>query len=105
MPRLFLQHRNARLYGYKMSENRNKDFLVADIESCGIPYRNENGYSYLEIRKRVGALRINWVSYEDLLETQFGTDLDIVRRWSSDRHGRQGSAPQRERAALHPGSK
>jgi hypothetical protein len=79
-PRLFLEHRNARLYGYKMSEYLNSELLIEDIERCCIPWRNQPAYSYPNIQERVGALRLNWVCYEELLEPQLGTGLDIVRR-------------------------
>lgn len=77
-PRIFLKSPNARLYGYKMREYEDHEKILADIEQCRIPRREDSGYSYPDLRGRLKALRINWVSYEELLEPEMGTDLDIV---------------------------
>jgi len=77
-PRLFKQNRNTRLYGHKMREYADPEKLLADINQCRIPCRADSGYAYPNLRERVGALRLNWIAYEDLLEPEFGNDLDIV---------------------------
>jgi hypothetical protein len=81
-PRLFLEkeNKNARLYGYKMSEYReNPERILADINQCKIEWRPGFGPEHLDLRTRLAALHLNWVSYEDLLEPEMGADLDIVR--------------------------
>lgn len=77
-PRLFMQHPNARLYGYKMREYFDHEKLLTDIKQCCIPCRSNSGYIYPDLLDRLGALRMKWVCYEDLLEPEFGTNLDIV---------------------------
>jgi hypothetical protein len=52
--------------------------LLADIDLCRIACRNDSGFVYPDLRKRVKALRLNWACYEDLLEQEFGDQLDIV---------------------------
>lgn len=78
-PRLFLQNRNARLYGYKMREYEDREKILADINQCRIEWRQGFGPEHLDLRARLAALRLNWASYEDLLEPEMGAGLDIVR--------------------------
>jgi hypothetical protein len=77
-PRVFLTNPNARLYGYKMREYEDREKILADIEQCRIPRREDTSYSYPDLRERLKALRLNWVSYEELLEPEMGADLEIV---------------------------
>jgi hypothetical protein len=78
-PRVFKKNPTSRLYGYKIAEYKNEPKkLLADIDSCPIPCRNNAKYEYPDLSKRVDALTINWVTYEDLLEPDFGTSLDLV---------------------------
>ena len=78
-PRLFKQHPDARLYGYKMRHYEDRERSLADINQCHIERRVAAGYVYPDLHSRLATLRINWASYEDLLEPEFGTNLDIVR--------------------------
>lgn len=77
-PRFFRQNWNARLYGYKMREYEDREKILADINQCKIEWRQGYGPDHVDLRKRLAALRLNWVSYEELLEPEFGTSLDIV---------------------------
>lgn len=80
-PRLFMNpYRTARLYGYKMDEYAvDVQSLLTDIRTCPIAVRNGKGYTYPNLEERVQSLRLSWVAYEDLLEPEFGSNLDIVR--------------------------
>jgi hypothetical protein len=78
-PRLFKDHPTARLYGYKMRDYEDPAKLLCDIETCSIPKRRDAGYAYPDLVPRLDALTLNWVCYEDLLEPECGTNLDIVR--------------------------
>jgi hypothetical protein len=72
-PRRLRENPRARLYGYRMTEylaDRNR--IVEDIARCTIPPRDNYGQVYPDIRARVAVLRLNWVSYEDILEQAFG---------------------------------
>jgi len=77
-PRLFLQNPNTRLYGYKMREYEHRENILADISQCKIEWRQGFGPEHLDLRSRLATLRLNWVSYEDLLEPEMGVDLDVV---------------------------
>lgn len=78
-PRLFMKHPASRLYGYKISEYLHDPSAVRrDIQTCCIPERNEPAHIYPDLDRRLAALKINWVAFEDLLEPKFGLDLDIV---------------------------
>jgi hypothetical protein len=78
-PRIFKENPNSRLYGYKMQEYEDKEKILEDIERCSIEKRDGGGFVYPDMRQRLAQLRLNWVSYEDLLEPEYGEGLDIVR--------------------------
>jgi hypothetical protein len=76
-PRLFKDHPGARLYGYKMREYEDHDRLLADIEACCIAKRCQPGFVFPDdLKQRLTALRVNWVTYEELLGPAF--DLTVV---------------------------
>jgi hypothetical protein len=77
-PRLFKQHPHARLYGYKMDDYKDPEKIIADINRCKLPWRAGFGPEHLDLRERLAALRLNWACYEDLMEPECGTDLNIV---------------------------
>jgi hypothetical protein len=43
-----------------------------------VPPRNGGGYQYPELAQRLDRLTLTWTTYEELLEQQFGPQLDIV---------------------------
>lgn len=76
-PRLFKDHPGARLYGYKMREYEDRGRLMEDIAGCCIAKRSQPDFVFPEnLGERLAALRINWVTYEDLLGPVF--DLKVV---------------------------
>jgi hypothetical protein len=78
-PRLFLKNWGAHLYGYKMREYRERATLLADIERCSIEKRDGHGYHYPDsLAPRLEALKVRWISYEDVLEPAFGSGFDVV---------------------------
>jgi hypothetical protein len=77
-PRLFLENPESRLYGWKMLDYEDYENILVDITQCRIPARQGSGFIYPDLGKRLDALRINWVSYEELLEPYFGKGLDIA---------------------------
>jgi hypothetical protein len=81
-PRLFKANPSSRLYGYKVreyqGENRTR-VLCADIEGCPIPKRDDAGFHYPQLAERIGRLAVQWVTYEEILQSHFAADFDIVR--------------------------
>lgn len=77
-PRLFKENRDSRLYGYKMREYQNRARLLDDIERYRIDKRGGPRYRYPELADRARVLKLNWITYEEILETVFGPNLDIV---------------------------
>ncbi len=81
-PRLFQENKNSKLYGYKMQEYRNEDNILKDIRSCRLEKRYRDNWEYPDIEERVGLLKLGWVTYEEILEEEYGfegldvTDLD-----------------------------
>ena len=72
-PRLLKHNPRARLYGYRMNEYlAYQNRVVEDIERCRIPPRDNLGQQYPDVRERVRALTLRWVSYEDFLEHTLG---------------------------------
>ena len=79
-PRIFKENPNSHLYGYKMQEYEDRGKILDDIEKCSIEKRGGGGFVYPDMRQRLAWLRLNWVSYEELLEPEYGDEIDIVRR-------------------------
>jgi hypothetical protein len=82
-PRLFKENPRTRLYGYRMTEYlANREQIVTDLAQYkDIPRRDDGEYEYPLIAERLMALKLNWVTYEDILELAFGlTPFDIVKR-------------------------
>lgn len=77
-PRIFKENPETRLYGWKMQAYADFEKILEDVEKCRIPPRKYSAYMYPDLRERLEALRIGWVSYEELLEPEFGGGLDIV---------------------------
>lgn len=84
-PRVFKQNPLSRLYGYKMNEYTKRDSIINDINISMLAKRNRNGWVYpdSEINERVKLLKINWISYEDILEREFNiSNLDVTKdKW------------------------
>jgi len=78
-PRVFMEDpfgRRSRLYGYKMDEYKGDPSAIRrDIDGCSIDWRVKG----LNLDEAISRLHLNWVSFEDLLEPQLGTGLDITR--------------------------
>lgn len=78
-PRFFRDNKHARLYGYKIREycdfegNACIDKIIHDIDRLTINRRNEGNWRYPEnLEERVGSLKINWVTYEEIFENEYG---------------------------------
>jgi hypothetical protein len=72
-PRVFEIHRYARLYGYKYEEYRQFKNLDANLSECGVPRRQEPGWSYpANLAERFQTLSLHWSTYEDVLEAVYG---------------------------------
>jgi hypothetical protein len=87
-PRLFKAHPTTRLYGYKLREYQGENrttLLRADIEGCPIPKRDDAGFHYPQLSERIGRLAVQWITYEEILQSHFDADLDIVQ--GADRIG------------------
>ena len=83
VPRVFLNHFNSRLYGYKFKEYSNDvSKLIQDIQLARVPRRNEKDWKYpQDIEFRLRKLKFNLCSYEDLLSSFFKIDhLDITNK-------------------------
>lgn len=79
-PRHLQKHRRSRLYGYKMDEYEDRAALRREIEACQISKRDEAGWRYPDLDRRMSALReFNWVAYEDFFEREPGLEeLDLM---------------------------
>jgi hypothetical protein len=79
-PRLFKDDAvgvRSRLYAFKMAEYQaDPEALLRDIRGCALPAR----FGQIDIEERLAALRLNWVTFETLLEPSVGLDLDVIRR-------------------------
>jgi hypothetical protein len=85
-PRFFQTNESSRLYGYKMREYHDHARLLADIEGCKILRRNDAAYHYPDsLEQRLQVLKLNWVAYEDILESIFGKGLDIIQAPSANK--------------------
>jgi hypothetical protein len=54
-----------------MQEYEDREKILEDIEKCSIEKRDDGGFVYPNLEKRLGRLKLIWVSYEELLETEF----------------------------------
>lgn len=79
-PRRLQSQPRSRLYGVRMQEYlADRTRVIADIERCTIPVRTTDGQVYPDLCERVGALRLRWVTYEDILEPALGlTGIDVL---------------------------
>ncbi len=71
-----------------MHEYEDRNRLLADIEACCIAKRSQPGFVFPEnLQERLTALRINWVTYEDLLGPAFDfkvvTEHEGVKEWKA----------------------
>jgi len=85
-PRVFQQNPKSRLYGYKMEEYKTALGILEDIQNSRLVTRDRNGWVYPDnIRERAKMLKLNWVSYEDILEKEFNiVNLDVTRdKWEA----------------------
>lgn len=56
--------------------------IIRDIGASCIEKRSDRHFVYPNLSERLGVLRINWVAYEDLLEAELGTDVDLTHAQS-----------------------
>jgi hypothetical protein len=79
-PRRFKENPRSRLYGYRMTEYlANRNLIIADIERCTIPRRDDGNHEYPLLRGRLDRLTLNWVAYEDILESALGvSSIDML---------------------------
>jgi len=81
-PRLFQENKKSKLYGYKMQEYRDEGNILKDIRSCRLEKRYRDNWEYPDIDERLRQLELEWVTYEEILEEEYGfegldvTDLD-----------------------------
>lgn len=71
----------SRLYGYKFREYKEHPTLLLDefrATDKRIPPRASPGISIPAVEERLAALRMNWVTIEDILEPDWGCSLDVV---------------------------
>jgi len=78
-PRLFRDNKRSKLYGYKMQEYRDKHNILKDIRSCRLEKRSREYWGYPEIEERLERLELGWVTYEEILEEEYGLEeLDVT---------------------------
>jgi hypothetical protein len=68
-----------------MNEYSKCDSIINDINISILAKRKQNGWVYpeSEIKERVKLLKMNWISYEDILEREFNiSNLDVTKdKW------------------------
>jgi hypothetical protein len=58
---------------------RNPDLIIPDIERCTIDRRDDGEQEYPSLQERMTRLKLNWVTYEDVLELAFSqAPVDIL---------------------------
>lgn len=78
-PRLFRENKNSKLYGYKMHEYRDEEKILEDIRSCRLEKRSREYWEYPEIEERLKRLELGWITYEEILEEEYGLQgLDVT---------------------------
>lgn len=80
-PKLFKEHRKARLYGYKMADYQDPRAVLLDKDECKFARRTTRGYCC------PGLAKPRWVTFEEVLEQAgLGADLDVVERPNELQH-------------------
>jgi len=78
-PRLFRDNPMSRLYGYKFREyEQDRRRILDDIARSRIPRRIDLDWKYPDLERRLDALRLSWVTYEEILEPELGASIDVV---------------------------
>ncbi len=85
-PRLFKENRRSKLYCYKMleywdeeSDAVRKENILRDIGLCRNERRDQPSWRYPDIEGRLDRLKIRWVTYEEILEEEYGLEgLDVT---------------------------
>ncbi len=79
-PRAFKERPYSKLYGYKYFEYHDWQRIEQDFELCCIDKRKESRWEYPKyISKRLSTLKLNWVTYEEIIEQELGiTNFDLL---------------------------
>ena len=79
-PRVFKTFPTSRLYGYKMRDWADPGALFRDLMLCRAQKYGDRSWRYPDdIAARISRLTLNWVTYEEIIEEQFGiTGLDLT---------------------------
>jgi hypothetical protein len=80
-PRNFKERPFTKLYGYKYFEYHDRQRLQHEFYLSELDKRNEERWKYPDdIGKRLSALKLNWVSFEDILEHELQIkDMDVTK--------------------------
>lgn len=65
----------SRFYAYKYEEYQDKVNIIKDLEGCCLKYRNE---SFSKAINRVDKLRLNWVTFEDIIRNIKDSRLGLM---------------------------
>ncbi len=73
-----------------MRRYRSEKNIIEDIKESKIPRRNESRWGYPDIEKRIELLDINWISYEEILESYYPDieGLDLIELKEEDEYHR-----------------
>lgn len=80
-PRIYKEKNHSRLYGYKIEEYiKDPIKMLTDINDCKLYNRKENNWMYpSNVEERIKNMKINWVTFEDLLEDIYNEkDMNIL---------------------------
>lgn len=78
-PRFFKENDQAKLYGYKMREYKEKENILRDIRASRNEKRERSEWRYPDLSDRLDRLELRWVTYEEILEEEFRFDeLDLT---------------------------
>lgn len=78
-PRFFKENDHAKLYGYKMKEYKDKEKILRDIRASRNDKRKRGEWEYPVLEDRLNRFELRWVTYEEILEDEFGFDeLDLT---------------------------
>jgi len=79
-PRIFKERPFYKLYGFKYFEYQDRNNLKKEFElSKIIPRSNQKNWQYpSDTMKRLKALKLNWVTYEEIFEEIFGGNIDLL---------------------------
>ncbi|XJS50944.1 hypothetical protein ACF3M2_20830 [Tissierella carlieri] len=70
-----------------MNKYTNTNSILKDISMSKLEKRKQNGWRYPDnILERIKLLKLNWISYEDILEREFNlSDLDVTKdKWEEN---------------------